>query len=271
MDLRDSFFNSLEGRLKLDPKTIFLTADTGAESLNLLRVKYPERIINVGIAEQNLIGLATGLALEGYHPIAYTITSFLIGRAYDQIKIGVCQMNLPITVVGIGPGVDYNYDGPTHHMTNDLALMRSLPNLTIFTPYDEVIVAMSLLSFCPTYIRLTKGNFPLLYGKEHRGSIHIVRHGDPFVLTMGPLIHSLSDTLPPSYGLGCLYKFDDLQDFKSYLSTRAITKLITYEDHVRIGGLWSFCKEQGLTLDIESRCIDNLFFDTVISKESIIK
>ena len=99
--------------------------------------KFPKRFYNCGIAEQNMVGLAAGLAIEGFIPVLYTITPFLTSRAFEQIRLDICYPKLKVIIVGTGAGLSYSRLGPTHHSLEDLALMQSLPNLNVFCPGDS--------------------------------------------------------------------------------------------------------------------------------------
>src|SRR3990167_5646949 len=151
---RDAFFDALYERAITDKRIIVLTADCGAPSLDKWRENIPDQFINVGIAEQNMIAVAMGLALSGKRPYCYAIIPFLTGRAYDQIRVA-CMMNLPIVFVGIGAGYSYDDSGPTHHGIDDIGLMRMLPNIKILQAWDEKtarIVANTIQY--PMYVRL---------------------------------------------------------------------------------------------------------------------
>ncbi len=154
---RDAFFNKLYELAKKDNRIVIVSADWGAPSLNEWREKLPEQFINVGIAEQNMIAVAAGLALEGKRPYCVAIAPFATLRCYEFIKVDVCLMNLPIVIVGCGAGLSYNEAGPTHHTTEDLTIMRALPNMTIACPYDSSMAAsLAKVYDRPTYIRLER-------------------------------------------------------------------------------------------------------------------
>ena len=120
--------------MEQNPNIVFLTADLGFNALEGIKDKFPERFINVGIAEQHLIGMAAGLALEGKKVIAYSIASFSSMRPYEQIRTDVCYHNLDVKIIGAGGGVNYASHGITHHTLEDLAIMSVLPNMKILSP-----------------------------------------------------------------------------------------------------------------------------------------
>ena len=114
-DIRDAFFDALYDIAREDRQVIFLTADMGARSLERFRKGLPKQYMNVGVAEQNMVSVAAGLALAGKRVFIYAIAPFATQRCYEQIKVDLSGMGLPVTVIGAGPGVAYHSDGPTHH------------------------------------------------------------------------------------------------------------------------------------------------------------
>jgi transketolase len=161
IDLRDAFFEIIAAKAEKDPDFIIISSDMEAFSLKKFQNDFPNRYINVGVAEQNAINIAAGLASTGKKVLVFGILSFISTRCYEQIKLNICAMKLPVLIVGIGPGVSFSFDGPTHHATNDITLMRQLPELRILNPNDEFtagIAANLCLDFqYPTYLRLDKG------------------------------------------------------------------------------------------------------------------
>jgi transketolase len=143
-----------------------------------------------------MISVAAGLALAGKRVYVYAIASFLIQRALDQIKVDLCGMNLPVTLIGVGGGIGYSYDGFTHQIPQDIAILRSLPNIEIICPYDELTtranVYCSETSKSPRYIRLEKGNWPSQLVQDELCGVQVfVAGGNPVVVTYGTLIHQV--------------------------------------------------------------------------------
>lgn len=145
-------------KLADDPKLIFLTGDLGFNALEPLQDKLGNRFINCGIAEQNMVGIAAGLAMQGYRPWVYSIAPFLYARALEQIRNDVCFNNLPVTFVGNGGGYSYGIMGSTHHALEDLAIINSLPNIQAYIPAfkNEIPSLIDIInhSNSPSYIRL---------------------------------------------------------------------------------------------------------------------
>ena len=174
MVLRDVIIEEIYGRMKSDLKVFFLSADFGAPLLDKLRIDFPKRFINVGIAEQNLITVATGMALEGYTVYAYGIAPFLIMRAYEQIRINLALLStlrqLDVTLIGVGIGLSYDVSGPTHHCLEDLGIMRMLPNISIASPCDANQLRKLFHTLVekkgPKYYRLDGKPLPRIYGPD---------------------------------------------------------------------------------------------------------
>ena len=171
--LRDVIIEQIYYHMKKDRNILFLTADFGAPSLDKLRKEMKDNFINVGIAEQNLINVSTGFALEGFTVYAYAIAPFLTMRAYEQIRNNLSLlsqikgMNLNVNLIGVGAGLSYDVAGPTHHSLEDISIIRTLPNILIFSPSD-LSLAKKFLDYSiavkkPKYIRLDGKPLPRIY------------------------------------------------------------------------------------------------------------
>jgi len=174
--MRDVFLSALLARMGQDSSIFFLTADFGSPVLDQIRNDFPERFINVGIAEQNLINVATGLALEGYRVYAYAIAPFITMRCYEQIKVNLSLMSqlrkMNVNLIGVGAGFSYVVSGPTHHSLEDLSIMRTLPNIEVLSPADwvmaESILDFSLDSHQPKYLRFDSQPAPAIYAEDSK-------------------------------------------------------------------------------------------------------
>lgn len=136
---------------------MLLTADCGAHWADRIAKDFPKQYLNCGIAEANMMSVAAGLALEGRKPFVYAINNFVTLRAMEQISVDVCQMNLPVVIVGVGAGFVYSTDGPTHHGVTDLGMMMQLP-LAIWNCVDEDVSELAAFTNGPAYVRIGKGN-----------------------------------------------------------------------------------------------------------------
>jgi transketolase len=160
--MRDVLIEQIYGRMFDNKRIVFLSADFGSPVLDKLRASFPDRFMNVGIAEQNLINIATGFALEGFVVYAYGIAPFITMRAYEQIRINLSMLShtreINVNLIGVGAGLSYDFTGPTHHCLEDLGIMRLFPNLVLFSPSDsatvEAFVDYSVAIKKPKYLRL---------------------------------------------------------------------------------------------------------------------
>ena len=171
--MRDALLAAVHQRMGSDKNIFFLTSDFGAPALDAIRADYADRFLNVGIAEQNLINVSAGLALEGYHAIGYAIAPFLTMRCFEQIRISLSLLSqirpLSVTLIGVGAGCSYTVSGPTHQCFEDLSLIRLLPNLSLYSPADAKSAAaagkLALTRGGPAYIRLDAQALPELYSE----------------------------------------------------------------------------------------------------------
>ncbi len=170
VDMRDAFFDKLYEFVKEDKDVLILTADHGAHGLKKIQQDYPNQYLNVGIAEQALIGIASGLARCGKKVYVYAINNFVSLRTLEQINIDVCAMNLDVNIVGVGAGFTYSTDGPTHHGIQDLCTMTNIPSLQVYNVTDDLSTAMladiSYESAGPKYFRIEKGVLPRTYSLD---------------------------------------------------------------------------------------------------------
>jgi transketolase len=174
--MRDALIEKIYDRMFKNESIFFVSADFGAPVLDKLREKFKDRFINVGIAEQNLINISTGLALEGFTVYAYAIAPFLTMRAYEQVRVNLSLSSqfkeINVNLIGVGAGVSYDVSGPTHHCFEDITIMRALPNFIVFSPSDwmlsEEFVDFSINSKKPKYIRLDGKPLPQIYNKVKR-------------------------------------------------------------------------------------------------------
>lgn len=160
--MRNRFIDLIHEEMATNENVVFLTADMGINLVEKIQRDYPKRFLNVGIAEQNLIGIAAGLAESGFRPFAYTISNFLTIRALEQIRNDVVLHELPVTLVGTSTGFDNGPLGPTHHMLDDWGMLSSMPNLNIYCPatlssIDSFFLRCKSSNF-PNFVRIAKGS-----------------------------------------------------------------------------------------------------------------
>lgn len=170
--MRGSVIARITELARRDKNVFLITGDAGFGVLDDYRTSFPDRYLNLGVAEQNMIGVAAGLGLAGYKVFVYNIVPFVLYRCYEQVRNDVCYQELPITLIGIGSGVTYSPQGVTHYSVEDIALARTLPNLVILSPSDPIeargCVEYAFKSKNPVYIRLAKSGEPVIH-KGRRG------------------------------------------------------------------------------------------------------
>jgi len=220
MTMRDSFIGTLCDRMATDDTIFFLAADLGAPALDRIRDEYPSRFINVGIAEQNLINVATGLALEGFSVYTYAIAPFITMRAYEQARVNLAVSSqirpVNVTMIGLGGGVSYVVSGPTHHCLEDLAIMRLLPNMSVYCPSDWVVAAQlvnhTLTTIGPKYIRFDGKALPALYADPavvdlHKGFAQLAPGTDVCLVSTGFMSHRALRVVQERPGVGVIDLF----------------------------------------------------------------
>ena len=183
---------------EMNPDVVACTADLRFYSgLDRFYVKYPDRFYNVGIAEQNLVGIAGGLAKEGANPFVSTYASFATTRALDQVRVNMGYMNLPIKLVGLTAGLSVGILGATHISIEDIAIIRAIPNITVISPADCTEVVKSIVALAnynhPTYIRLTGSmNTPIVYDKDYDfiigKPIELLKGDDIAIIATGSMV-----------------------------------------------------------------------------------
>jgi len=165
--MRSAFSKSILIAAQKDPKVLLLTGDHGYALFDEFRQHLPSQFINAGIAEQNMVGVAAGLAKAGYKPIVYGLSAFVPVRVLEQIKMDVCYENLPVVFIGDGAGVVYSSLGSSHQSVEDIAVLRCIPNIHILSPCDaqemEYVMNHALDFAAPVYVRM---------GKSDVGSVH---------------------------------------------------------------------------------------------------
>jgi transketolase len=254
--MRDAFIKSLHSLADSDPRVMLLSSDIGFAVFDQFRDSFPGRFLNFGIAEANMIGVAAGLTLSGMRPFAYTIIPFLTMRAFEQIRVDFCIQNQPAVLVGVGGGLAYGVLGPTHHATEDIAVMRALPNMTVITPSDPAEAQKATLAAHehegPVYIRLGKNGEHDLpdYGDFKIGkSVRIKEGNDITIITGGPVLRVALDAAQALEGQGISCRVINMHtvkplDHEAVITASSETKaIITLEEHSIIGGLGSAVAE----------------------------
>jgi transketolase len=169
--MRNAFAAHLLNLARKDQSILLITGDLGFGVFDDFQKELPKQFINAGVAEQTMMSMAGGLAASGFRPFVYSIANFPTFRCLEQIRNDVSYMDNPVTIVAVGAGLVYGVHGYSHHAVEDITIMRSLSNLTIYSPCDSVETIFSidriLESNHPAYLRLGKGGEPVIHKKSH--------------------------------------------------------------------------------------------------------
>lgn len=239
-----------------DERIVLLTGDLGFTVLEPFADRFPDRFFNLGVAEQNMVGVATGLAEAGFIPYVYSIATFASMRAYEFIRNGPVQHNLPVRIVGVGGGFDYGPNGLSHYALEDVALMRTQPGMCVLAPAEpeQVRSALPIVQALdgPVYIRLGKGSeaVPGLRGRFELGRAQRVRHGDDVeIVALGEIatdVVAAADELESrgiSAGVIVVASVSPSPADDIVAALRSVPVAVTAEAHYVNGGLGSLVAE----------------------------
>lgn len=255
--MRGAFAKTLVELAAQDDRIMLLTGDLGFMALEIFADRFPKRFVNMGVAEQNMIGVATGLAEAGFIPFAYSIVTFASLRPYEFIRNGPILHHLPVRVVGVGGGMEYGHAGPTHHGLEDVSVMRTQPGMTVIAPADGAQTANALRETWhlpgPVYYRIGKNDMvvvPDLDGRFELGRLQTVRDGgDLLLVAMGGITHEVvaaADTLAQQ-GIQCTvaivasFNPAPIDDLARLLARFPLA--LTVEAHYVSGGVGSLVAE----------------------------
>lgn len=251
--MRKTSLNMVYEFAKRDSRVVFIGSDLGAGTLEQFRTEMPDRFFMEGVSEANIIGMAAGLALEGRIVYVSTLAVFLTRRAYEQVALDICMHNLNVRLIGAGGGLVYAPLGPTHMATEDFALMRALPNMTVLAPADAPEMRRLMLLVQdhtgPVYIRLGKGNEPEITpdtAPVQIGEAVPVREGaDALIITTGVTLHAAVPAAQMLARDGCeagILHCPTVKPLDSEAIAAAIDRVpvvVVVEEHVPAGGLGS--------------------------------
>ena len=259
--MRGHIIDTLFERMHTNEDIFFLTADMGINLVEKIQESFPSRYSNVGIAEQNLIGVSAGLCNAGFRPFAYTISNFLVHRCFEQIRNDISLHDYPVVLLGTSAGFDNAPLGPTHHIINDWGPLRAIPGIDVYcpmsVPFCETLVDKLLRSDRPAYVRIPKGTFEepasdldTVYLESSGRNILLVTYGG-----LAQACLSVADDRKDVSFLGCNKVFPlDEDALRGPLSKHATA--IVVEDHFPSTGLYNllcqFCFENGITCDLKS-------------------
>ncbi len=254
MTMRDAFFDRLLEAMRQHENIFIVTDDFGAPALDKIRSEFGDRFINVGIAEQSAVNVATGLAIEGFTTYAFGIAGFMSMRCYEQIRTNLSMAAqvrpLNVNIVGVGAGLSYDLSGPSHHCLEDITLMRLLPHLEVFSPSDWALAARvaerSLHSHRPKYIRLDSKPVTNLYqdgapADLEDGFCELAHGGDTCVVATGFMTQVAHRALAQSAGRAGLvdvFAFRPLNEERLFRALEKYRRVVTVEEgFLNRGGL----------------------------------
>lgn len=270
IDLREVMVQYFIRAVQDNVNLVVLVSDsTSTSKIAPFQEKYPDRLINVGIAEQNLIGVAVGLSLGGYVAVTANAACFLVARANEQVKNDVCYSDMNVKLVGLNAGVSYGPLASTHHAIDDVSIMRGLGNIVILAPSDPVeterIFEFALNYVGPVYIRMDNAKFPVLHSRDYQFEL-----GKPDILTSGDdvSIFAMGSVVHEAYAAAQTLKADSINaevinvssirpvDKKGIIDSIQKTKnAITVEEHSLHGGLGSLISEIVAEEEIDARVV----------------
>jgi len=266
--LRKVFTSELVGLAERDERIVLLTGDLGYTVLEPFAERYPDRFYNVGVAEQNMVGLATGLAEAGFIPFCYSIATFGTLRPYEFIRNGPLAHGLPVRIVGVGGGFDYGENGLTHYALEDVAVMRVQPRMTVLAPADDDQAAAAVRATAdvrgPAYLRVARAGPPVtgLQGRFRLGRAETIGSGvDVALVALGAAAAEAveaagmleSEGLSTTVAVVSSFNPSPTDDLAELLATTPLA--VSVEAHYAVGGLGSFVAETIAEAGLDCRLV----------------
>ena len=255
--MRNAFAAAMVDLAASDPRVVLLVGDIGNKLFDPYKARFSDRFFNCGVAEANMIGVAAGLAMNGFRPVAYTITPFLTMRCIEQIRIDLCYHAQPVTLVGVGAGLSYAGLGPTHHSLEDLACLRSLPGMTVLAPADVTELRLALACVPshggPMYMRIGKKGEPAVHTTPPDFAIGrglVLREGARVAIlatgTIVPTALAAAIELEKSGISSTVASFPTVKPLDDALLAKMFERhdvVVTVEEHSIVGGFGSAIAE----------------------------
>ena len=277
--MRNSFINELFKIAITDNRVMLLTGDLGFGVLEEFAEKLPDQYINCGVAEQNMTAVAAGLALEGKIPFTYSIGNFPTLRCLEHIRNDVAYHDLPVKIVCIGGGFSYGQLGMSHHATEDLSIMRSIPGMSIYVPCSEnqaaYIAEHVIKKSGPSYLRLDKdvGSTSTLLDNEEFESATVLRKGsDLTIMTTGGIVkeaEKAAKVLESNDSISCdvlaIHSIKPIDNESIINSIKKTKRVITLEEHTIEGGLGSIVSELCCDSCLELKAFKRIGLDNEFS------
>lgn len=257
-DCRQTFVETLLEMAQADPRIVAVCNDSvGSSNLGAFAKAFPERLVNVGIAEQNMVGVAAGLANGGFIPFVCAAGPFLSGRATEQIKADLAYSNVSAVLCAMSPGISYGELGPTHHSIEDFAWMRAISNMTVMAPADpkQTREAMRWAAYAgkPVYMRVARYKIPAVTPENHEfvaGKADLLREGgDVTLIGLGTLVSRTLEAadLLAKDGIQArvlnMATVKPLDDAAVLAAARETRRIVTAEEGILYGGLGSAVAE----------------------------
>ena len=251
--MRTAFVERLVELAEADERIWLLTGDLGFSVLERFADRFPNRFVNAGVAEQNMIGVAAGLALCGKVPFVYSIANFPVMRCLEQIRNDVCYHRLDVKIVSVGGGLVYGSQGYTHHGVEDIAVMSPLPGMSVLSPADPIEAAWAagaaVAKSGPVYVRLGKAGDPVLHPSppalEFGRAVTVVDGTDVTLVATGAALKIALDAADElaDRGIGArVLSLPTVKPIDAEALSRAATEtplVVTVEEHGPVGGLFS--------------------------------
>lgn len=256
--MRTAFIDALAAEARRDPRVMLVTGDLGFGVFNTFMDELAGQFVNAGVAEQNMTGMAAGMALSGLCVFTYSIANFPVIRALEQIRNDICYHDANVKVVAVGGGMAYGSLGPSHHATEDLAVMRAMPNLLVLAPGDPVETRLAVRALVrhhgPAYLRLGRAGEPVVHRRDpgfEIGRAITVRDGDDVTLiSTGGQLHDttaaarvLADEDGVSARVLSMHTLRPLDEAAVLAAARETGAVFTIEEHSVTGGLGSAVAE----------------------------
>ncbi|MEW6277013.1 MAG: transketolase C-terminal domain-containing protein [Candidatus Eremiobacterota bacterium] len=254
--MRTAFIQAMTGLAASDPNVVLVVGDLGFSVVESYRERFPSQYLNAGVAEQNMTGLAAGLAMAGKRVFTYSIANFPTLRCVEQVRNDVCYHNANVTVVSVGGGLAYGSLGPSHHASEDMAVMRSLPGMRVVCPGDPVEAREATLALGttdgPGYLRLSKTGEPVIHQDlksfEIGRAIPVRAGRQAALLATGAILENAlkAAEMLAAQGLDCqVWSFHTVKplDASAVLQAAQTGHVVTVEEHSILGGLGSAVAE----------------------------
>lgn len=286
--MRDAFIAELTRLAQEDPMVTLITGDLGFGVLTEYAQRFPDQFINAGVAEQNMTLIAAGMAMEGHKVYTYSIANFTILRPLEQIRNDICYHDANVTMVSVGAGFSYGQLGMSHFATEDMAIMRALPNMQVIAPADpwetKILTRQMYEKPGPKYLRIDKGSggLPEQINDIEMGKARVVRDGtDVTFIVIGAIVSEaiLAADILAAEGITAriivIHSLKPLDEMSILIAASETSGIVTIEEHNIIGGLGSAvaesCLEAGVRPGFFKRIGLNDLYPTVVGDQAYLR